>query len=169
MDPQTFSRRTREHLDRAEDTLHALIDCLRRERTALTELDGPGAARIAQEKEAIVRRESDLATERRTLVSDAAALLRERTGGAVDLSLGEIVERLRPPGGNAILVQRARVRALAAEAQRLNALNRQLCAHALACVRGYLALAGHTSHETYGPRGRVSTVNAAAATYARRM
>lgn len=168
MDAQDFSRAARTHLDQEEKILRELLDCLDRERVALVALDGPTAARIAAEKDGIVAREQILAEARRALVHEAAAMLSSKSGGAaVDLSLGEIVERLRPPGGSQLLAQRTMVRNLAAEAQRRNAVNRQLCVHALSCIRGYLSLSGRVSSDTYGASGRI-VQSGGAGTYARR-
>ena len=168
MNAQDFSRAARAHLERELEVLRLLQDCLRRERECLVALDSAGAARIAVEKEEIIRREQGLAQERRAIVSEAAALLSERSAGAaVDLSLGEIVERLRPPHGSQLMALRADVRRLAQEAQKMNAVNRQLCAHAVSCVRGYLGVAGRAPAETYGAQGRI-VARAAGGGYARR-
>lgn len=168
MDANDFSAAARKHLERELEILRQLLDCLRRERECLVTLDTAGASRIAVEKEEIVRTEQGLAQERRAIVSEAAALLSKRSGGAaVDLSLGEIVERLRPPHGSQLMALRADVRRLAQEAQKMNAVNRQLCAHALSCVRGYLGLAGRAPNETYGAQGRI-VARSAAGGYARR-
>jgi flagellar biosynthesis/type III secretory pathway chaperone len=168
MDAQRFSRAAKEHLESEEQVLRELLRCLEAERKALVALDGPALARAAAEKEALADRERSLAAARRALIGEAAHHISERTGGsAVDLSLGEILERLRPPGAAALIAQRAQVRSLAARAQRMNALNRELCVHALACLRGYLSLAGHAPTQTYGARGRL-VPGTAAGTYARR-
>lgn len=168
MDSLAFSRAAREHLDREEALLRELIDRLDEERAAICALDGPAVARIAAAKEALADRERELAVARSALIGQAAAMISERSGGSpVDLSLGEIVERLRPSGAQGLLEQRARVRALAREAQYKNAVNRHLCTHALACLRGHLGSAGLAAGPTYGASGRL-VPSAAVAAYARR-
>ena len=156
MDGLSFARAARDHLEKEEALLRELIACLNEEREALCTLDSPAVARSVAAKESLAMREQALAASRRALITEAAAQISEESGGAVvDLSLGEIIERLRPPGGQDLLARRARVRSLASQAQRLNALNRHLCAHALSCLRGYLSLTGRTQTDTYGASGRL--------------
>jgi flagellar biosynthesis/type III secretory pathway chaperone len=169
MDALRFSRAAKQHLEKEERVLTDLLACLEEERVALTSLDGPQVMRIASRKESLAAEEQLLAEARRALINEAAAAVSEQSGGsAVDLSLGEILERLRPPGAGALSALRTRVRTMAAQAQRMNAVNRQLCTHALSCVRGYLHLAGRTSSDTYGATGRLVSVAAQGGGYARR-
>jgi flagellar biosynthesis/type III secretory pathway chaperone len=170
MDALRFSRAARAHLEEEERVLARLVDCLEEERRALVALDGAAVAEAVARKEAIAAHEQTLARARRGLIADAAALVSEASGGsAVDLSLGEIVERLRPPAARELLALRERVRHLARQAQRMNLVNRQLCLHALSCVRGYLDLTGRSpAAETYGAGGRLVASAGAASAYARR-
>jgi glutathione S-transferase len=95
-----------------------------------------------------------------TLVDLEAQLAHELTAAGQRLGLAEVsVEALRariPTEARKLADSFAQVRALAAALQELDALNRQLAARALSCVRGYVnALVGPAN--AYDRRGASTT------------